>query len=445
MTINAPEVNRQSNTVIIELKAPQTVSFGMAANMSFDGLAQFGIETDPTFSPTPIKPTSAQRLSMNLSNEDNQHLLIRAKYLSEEEKAIALNNPEIVAIWSDAVVEPFACPIPPCDCSPSSPRGNLTDVANFLGVTALRAKGLSGQNIVVGVVDGGITAQGRPIAAGESPTKLINNVIGGWPGDWGTTGRGWNFHGNMCATDVLGMAPECRVYDLRIASPDVPGMLSNAISAYRWAINQHIATGTPHILTNSWGMYQPEWAPDYVNNPSHPFSRIVVEAIDAGIIVLFAAGNCGDTCPDGKCGSAVGPGKSIWGANGHPRVITVGAVNNNGEFVGYSSQGPASLDPHKPDFCSITHFTGYFNSDSGTSAATPIAAGVVALLKQAVPTLTQAGVKLALVNTAIDIGPSSWDQHSGAGIISAIKAYDSLIVSSLAVTNAAEVALVNPF
>lgn len=445
MTLNAPQVNRQPDTMLVELKAPQTASFEMAADSSFKGLTELGIDTDRSFLPVPIKPTNAQRLSMNLSNEDNQHLLVRARYLSEEQKAIALSNPDVVAIWSDAVVEPFVCPIPPCDCSPGSPRGNLTDVANFLGVTTLREKGLSGQNIVVGVVDGGITAQGRPVVPGESPTKLIRNVIGGWPSDWGTTGRGWNYHGNMCATDVLGMAPESRVYDLRIASPNVPGMLSNAISAYRWAINQYNVTGTPQILSNSWGMYQPEWAPDYVNDPGHPFSRIVAEAIDAGIIVLFAAGNCGDTCPDGRCGTAIGPGRSIWGANGHPKVITVGAVNIEGEFVGYSSQGPASLDPHKPDFCSITHFTGYFNSDSGTSAATPIAAGVTALLKQAVPALTQAGVKMALANTATDIGPFGWDQHSGAGIISAINAYESLVLSPVAVVTEADVALVNPF
>lgn len=97
--------------------------------------------------------------------------------------------------------------------------------------------------------------------------------------------------------------------------------------------------------------------------------------------------------------------------------MTVGAVNRNEEFVGYSSQGPAALDPNKPDFCGVTHFTGYFDSDSGTSAATPIVAGVVALLKQALPGATQDGIKSALKATAKDIGPAGFDQHSGAGII----------------------------
>lgn len=70
--------------------------------------------------------------------------------------------------------------------------------------------------------------------------------------------------------------------------------------------------------------------------------------------------------------------------------MTVGATSMNEQSVGYSSQGPAALDPdNKPDFCSITNFTGFSTSDDGTSAATPIAAGVVALMKKAKPSLTQ--------------------------------------------------------
>ena len=80
------------------------------------------------------------------------------------------------------------------------------------------------------------------------------------------------------------------------------------------------------MLTNSWGMFQESWAPDYVKNPNHPFTRKVLEAIDEGILVLFAAGNCGATCPDGRCGPDNGPGRSIWGANGHERVILKLAV-----------------------------------------------------------------------------------------------------------------------
>ncbi len=91
------------------------------------------------------------------------------------------------------------------------------------------------------------------------------------------------------------------------------------------------------------------------------------------------------------------------------------------------------MDPNKPDFCAITHFAGYFpnlnplgTSDGGTSAATPIAAGVIALYKQKKLDLTQDSIKNALKKTAKDIGPTGWDKHSGSGIIRAKAAYDEL-------------------
>jgi hypothetical protein len=58
-----------------------------------------------------------------------------------------------------------------------------------------------------------------------------------------------------------------------------------------------------------------------------------------------------------------------------------------------------------------------------------VAAGVVALLKQARPSLTQEVAKRLLKSTAKDIGPPGWDRHSGAGIIQAKAAYDKLVGS----------------
>ena len=154
----------------------------------------------------------------------------------------------------------------------------------------------------------------------------------------------------MTSTDALGMAPDANIYDIRISNGDT---ISTAMQGYQWAIDQHKMNKTPHILSNSWGIFAEDWAPDYAKDPNHPFTRKVVEALDEGIL---AAGNCGHE----MAGGTSGPGQSIWGANGHPRVMTVGAVNVKEKWVGYSSQGPAALDPNKPDFCSITHFAGYF-------------------------------------------------------------------------------------
>ena len=318
------------------------------------------------------------------------------------------------------------CPIPPCDCNSSVPKGTIAQVAAYYGLPQTWSEGFRGQGIVVGVVDSGITAQGRPVENGQTPRR-IPRVIGGWPANtWGTKTL-WGQHGNMCATDVLGMAPEARLYDLRVAGAGgSPGTISRALQAYQWAITQYRANQTPQVLTNSWGIWQEDWDRSYARNPNHPFTRKMVEAVNAGIIVLFAAGNCGAHCGGSKCAGDKGPGKSIWGANGHPQAITVGAVNRLEQFVGYSSQGPAALDPNKPDFCGITHFTGYFNSDSGTSAATPTVAGIAALMRQANPAARQGDIKACLRRTAKDIGPAGFDQHSGAGIVQGKAAIDCI-------------------
>ncbi len=388
------------------------------------------------------EPVNLEAAARGMANAATDTYIIRGTIEKEKEMEALRALPEVAEVWRDTPIAPFnewdpepqpvespaaaPCPIPPCDCAPGTPKGTIADVASYLGADRIWAAGFRGTGIVVGVVDSGITAQGRPVKSGET-SRRIPRVIGGWPSDWGTESGRWGNHGNMCATDVLGMAPDARLYDLRIAgSGSTPGTISRALQAFNWAINRHRVDGTPHVLTNSWGIFRESWDAVYARNPNHPFTRKVAEAIDEGILVLFAAGNCGDTCPDGRCGPDVGPGRSIWGANGHPLVMTVGAVNRNEQFIGYSSRGPAALDPNKPDFCSISHFTGYNISDSGTSAATPICAGIVALLKHVEPELNQSRCKSVLKATAKDIGPTGFDRHSGAGIIQAFPAYRRL-------------------
>ncbi|MFP5318917.1 MAG: S8 family peptidase [Acidimicrobiia bacterium] len=423
-----PEVRDRSGrvSVLVELLSGPGVS-PVLATAGVRGVEAGGFTLDEEFQPVPLG-AGGPALRGFAAGAGSETYVVRATVDDEAAMAQILERPDVVNVWRDTPIAPFGpCPIAPCDCSPGTPRGTMADVATYLGVSELWTAGFRGAGMVVGVVDGGITAQGRPVKTGET-SRRIPRVIGGWPvADWGTEASAWKEHGNMCSTDVLGMAPEAQIYDLRISGgADIPATISRALQAFQWAIDQHRANGTPQVLSNSWGIFQESWDNTYARNPNHPFTRKVLEALDEGILVLFAAGNCGGACPDGRCGPDNGPGRSIWGANSHTRVMTVGAVNKNEEFVGYSSQGPGALDPNKPDFCSVTHFTGYHNSDSGTSAATPILAGAVALLKQAVPAATQDGIKNALKNTAKDIGPSGFDQHSGTGIVRVKAAWDSL-------------------
>lgn len=424
--LSAPDTRSVSDEVAVIVEyVPPTVDFARQLDAATAQLRDTGFTIDPDYEPIPMSSPDAVRATASEDAAAAPRMLVRGTVPEgriEELRRLA----GVVAVWRDTPISPFRTrdlplapgPIQPCDCNTSA-KGGIAEVRDLLRVNPVHAAGFDGADVTIGVVDTGITAEGRPVKPGETPRR-IPRVVGGWPEtSWGTETRSGE-HGNMCATDVLSMAPMAEIYDLRISAGGLPGTISNALAAFQWAINRHRSNGKPHILTNSWGIYQEAQDPSYATDPNHIFTRQVLEAIDEGILVLFAAGNCGGTeCPSKRCGADIGPGRDIWGANGHPKVMTVAAVNPQGQYICYSSRGPAALDEHKPDFCGVSHFTGYFASDTGTSAATPIAAGVVALLCQRRPGLTQEMAKEALAATARDIGPNGWDTSTGAGIIDA--------------------------
>jgi subtilisin family serine protease len=430
----------------------------MDAVMAAEAPKLTGLSLDASYIAVPVAPVADQAASF--AGKKQTTVLVRGEVDEADEDALRADK-NVAGVWTDAPIAAFgdcncppvdshalvsttdyggfgmnvfapvpgdnqlpppfsletSTPCPPTDCDAGVAKGTIADVARYLNCDRLWGKGVRGAGVVIGICDTGV-----------DKTK-VPAVIGGWtPNATFPPGTDPGGHGTMCATDAVGMCPDAKIYDIGIlkSTGGIAGTISDAIAAYQWALTQFNANGTPQILSNSWGMYQKAWAPDYATDPNHPFTRKVVEVIDKGIIVTFAAGNCGQVCPSGRCGSDTGPGRSIWGANGHPRVITVGAANIRNEWIGYTSQGPAALDAKKPDFCGISHFKGYTASDNGTSAANPVCAGVIGLLRGHDPTLTQDRAKKALQETAINICGAGWDQHSGFGIINAERAFNKL-------------------
>jgi subtilisin family serine protease len=180
------------------------------------------------------------------------------------------------------------------------------------------------------------------------------------------------------------------------------------------------------VISNSWGAFSPKWdfppghPGNYSDNKAHPFNVIVASLEQAGADIIFAAGNCGRDCPDARCEY---PSLPIGGANSHPQVLSVGGVDVTGERVGYSSQGPGRLADRKPDLCAYTHFDGSKvfegHPDSGTSAACPVAAGVVAAVRTTVPAtqLTPEQLRTLLQRTVDDRSTVGFDYDYGYGVI----------------------------
>lgn len=315
------------------------------------------------------------------------------------------------------------------DCRPFEPAATISEIRNLLGVERIWRDGFKGQGIVVGILDEGIDGSVYPVVGGFAKPNAQQ------PGT-----ASIRSHGSMCAADVLIAAPFSKLYDYPfLGIPNSGG----ALSMFQAVLNQRRVDGTPHITTNSYGFVGRPPKSLYPNhevwNIDHPVHRKVREVVASGCTTFFSAGNCGENCPDGRCHvSGIGRGKSIHASNSLEEVITVAAVNRSHDRIGYSSQGPGGFFSDKPDVSCYSHFFANFGPgrpaggdngsfDSGTSAATPVAAGVAALLLSAFRDLTTEQVKSYMINGAVDLGQNGWDTDTGHGVVNAAATYSQIL------------------
>ena len=338
------------------------------------------------------------------------------------ERFVEENPNDVDSVYADPEIGLFN---PVC---PNSAVGTHVDVQNKLNLTSLLADGAQGTGVKVVVVDTGIDGSQVNVSGGYNPRPGV--APGTSPPD----------HGTMVAFDALIAAPQCMIFDyalLQSQGNTWVAFLSDAIRAFSEIMIDHLQAPGPMVAVNSWGMYDtssdapPGNPQNYSENPNHPFNQITAALVGSGVDVVFAAGNCGSTCPDGRCGTNnVGPGNSIHGANSHPDVVTVAAVTVNDDLLGYSSEGPGALHNDKPDIAGYSHFdgSGVFSADSGTSAACPVVAGVMAAIRSSNKgrNLSPADLKNFLLNNANAVHGGGWDPQFGTGIVDASAAYDAI-------------------
>ena len=317
--------------------------------------------------------------------------------------------------------------------------------------------GADGWNVNVVIIDQGINSK---VLRQRVPGA---NFVGGWftpefdkggpsgpfklipPGGWRDDGLGSTVtHGTKMASLVLAVAPRARILDLALLPSHIlklqgaDGFLSWAIAKYRWLVNEIAwlrlfpAFSGPWVLNNSWAVYNlstdfpPAHPWNYGSNPNHPLNLAVAAAPLAGIDVVFAAGNCGQFCPDARCGDGqIGPARSIYGVAALRDVLTVAAVRGDETWLGYSSQGPADqiFGSTKPDLCAPSQFAavGDWNrSFTGTSSACALTAGAVAARRTLVWPGTQSPALLrghAVATARRVVNQAGTDERRGAGMI----------------------------
>jgi len=233
----------------------------------------------------------------------------------------------------------------------------------------------------------------------------------------------YDAHGTSCAglaaaamnnaTGVAGICPGCSVMPIRIMSEDGWGRYGADVDAFEWA-GDHGAS----ILSNSWGTSEPS------SIPSAMQAAIQAVADDsrngAGALILFASGNEYRENFDYELAS-------------HPSVLGVGATDSRDLKEYYSNWGN-QLDITAPAGSVTTDIQssgGYSNGDytyhfGGTSAATPVAAGIAGLIFSVDPTFARAQVSSILTATADKIGnqpyENAFNPYYGFGRVNALRA-----------------------
>ncbi|MBF6351935.1 S8 family serine peptidase [Nocardia flavorosea] len=419
--------------VVIELRpSPEILSTasGSAAGISATELTGElpGFVLDSGFSPVTLPP-AAQAVA-DTAQPGTGSYLVRGEIPDGDRAAreALAGSAGVTGVFADPVIEPVRT------CGDDGAVGDWNTVAELLGRVELTAAGLTGEGVAVAVLDSGINAAKVRAASGAEitidPARSWNPA-----GVTGTAGEFAVGHGTMCAFDALIAAPRATFLDIpllqssRTGGSEMDGLLSDALAAFaylRTVLTQQPAERRALVVSNSWGAFSPQWdfpvgdPGNYSDNPGHPFNVIVGSLDAAGADILFAAGNCGRDCPDGRCAY---PERPITGANSHPNVLSVAGVDTGGQRVGYSSQGPGRLADRKPDICSYTHFLGStaFGAevpDTGTSASCPVLAGVVAAFRTKWPAtrIPPARLRELLHRTAADRGGAGFDHDHGYGV-----------------------------
>ena len=431
--------------VMIQLRHAQDLATGASTEpgRTFETAAVprlAGLPIDPTYAPVPLRglirregPRDPNDLSTGVEFEaapTSTTYIVRAEVDESQVQSIR-NREDVVGVFSDPFIEP--CIV----CGGSAPVGTHLDVENLLCASQMRKCGMDGTGVLVAIVDSGVNLAYLN-SHGKTPSF---NATWSWAYTSGLTPGSMPVdHGTMVAFDVCIAAPKCTILDIALLHPlqvtpaGFGALLSDAVKAYAHLLDimmkpLRIGQKRSMVVNNSWGMFNPSWdypvgdPANYSDNPNHPFNIAVASLEVGGADILFAAGNCGADCPDSRCGGVTA--NTIYGANGHPQVLTIAGVDTTQHRVGYSAIGPGRLTKNKPDVCGYTHFSGsgVYTADGGTSAATPVVTGVVAAVRSkrphdaSDPSTSPAAIRSLITSTANDLGPSGFDYLHGYGVV----------------------------
>lgn len=267
----------------------------------------------------------------------------------------------------------------------------------FLNVAAAHQIS-QGYGIVVAVLDTGVDPTSPELRQAVVP-GLTNAAGQSGDGRVDTDGHGTSMasliagRGKDGDSGVLGIAPKATVLPVRVDLGGVGGTPKYLGPGIDWAVGH----GAKVISISSGSSEEPT------------IKAAVERALAADVVVVAAAGNAPDTT------------KVAFPAR-LPGVVAVAGIDRQGNHASISAIGPETvLAAPAVDILSVGLDSRYMTS-SGTSNATAIVAGAVALVRAKYPQLSQAEVVRRLTYTARDAGAPGRDPEYGYGIVDPVKA-----------------------
>ncbi len=249
-----------------------------------------------------------------------------------------------------------------------------------------------GEGIGVAVLDTGIDEDHEDLVV-EGGTNTIDDTH--WGSD--SSGHGTHVAGTIAALDnelgVVGVAPEVELYAVKVLNDSGSGTVSSVVAGIEWAVNQ----GIP-VMNMSLGS----------SSDSQTLKDACDAAYSAGHLLVAAAGNSGN--PPGRGDNVIYPAK-------YDSVIAVAASDDKDSRARWSSTGSA-VEFIAPGVSILSTLpNNSYGTYSGTSMASPHAAGAAALAWAVNPTLTNAEIRATLQGTAEDLGLDP--NHQGHGLVRA--------------------------